>query len=289
MPDPIPVTAGWYALIAVFGLVFGSFINVVIYRLPKRLHYVWQQDCREFLGKDAAPASDTTPPPGIVFPASRCPHCQHPIRPQHNIPVISYLFLRGRCADCGTPIGIRYPVVEILTAIVTCVVIWRFGLTPSGIAAMVLSYALLALAFIDYDHQLLPDDVTYPGIWLGLSCNLFSMFTSLSSAVIGAVAGYLVLWLVYHGFRLVTGKEGMGYGDFKLLALLGAWLGWQALPAIIILAAGVASVLGIGMILSKKLSRDTPVPFGPFLAAAGWLVLIWGYVLLPKFLPFLHR
>lgn len=278
-----------YALVAVFGLVFGSFLNVVIYRLPQRLEHQWRRDCRELLDSEAP--RDQVPetnPPDLMFPASHCPHCKHPIRPQHNIPVLSYLLLRGRCADCGAAIGIRYPAVEILTALVACVVLWRFGFSVTGAAAAALSLALIALTFIDYDHHLLPDSITLPGLWLGLACNLFGLFAPLAQAVIGALAGYLILWSLYHGFRLLTGKEGMGHGDFKLLAMLGAWLGWPALPAIIILAAGVGSVLGIALIAAKIVDRDSPLPFGPFLAVAGWVVLVWGDELIPRLLPFLY-
>jgi len=286
MLEPLSVTIGWYALVAVLGLAFGSFLNVAIFRLPKRIEYQWRVDCRELLKSDP---SEEPSPPGLLWPASHCPHCKHPIRPQHNIPILSYLLLRGRCADCGTHIGIRYPAVELLTAVLACVVIWRFGINPTALAALVLTFALIVLTFIDYDHQLLPDIITVPGIWLGLLVNLFGTFTTLPSAVIGALAGYISLWLMYHGFRLATGKEGMGYGDFKLLAMLGAWLGWHALPLIVILSAGVGSILGLALIATKLINRANPIPFGPFLAAAGWIALIWGYALLPRFMPYLYR
>jgi len=289
VPDPVSVTAGWYVLSAVLGLAFGSFLNVVIHRLPPLLEHQWRSDCSELLQHKQETANKAVRPPGLLYPASHCPQCNHPIRPQHNIPVLSWLLLKGRCADCGTSISLRYPAVEILTALVMCVVVWRFGLTINALVAATLSCALIALTFIDFDHHLLPDNITLPGLWLGLLVNVFGMFTDLPSAVIGALAGYLSLWLVYHGFRLVTGKEGMGYGDFKLLAMLGAGLGWQALPAIIILAAGVGSLLGIALIAGKVVARDNPIPFGPFLAVAGWLVLIWGYVILPRVLPILYR
>jgi len=279
-PDPPGIVL---ALSFLFGLLLGSFLNVVIQRLPKQLSYYWAQECRDLLAME-----QTGPgPPGLVRPRSHCPHCGHPIRPQHNIPVLSYLWLRGRCADCGASISLRYPLVELLTALVTLAVAWRFGLTTAGFAALILSYGLVALFFIDLDHQILPDVITLPGLWLGLACNGFGLFTDLYSAVWGVLAGYLSLWLVYHGFRLVTGKHGMGHGDFKLIAMLGAWMGWQALPLVILMASFVGSLMGIGLILTRITSRDTPIPFGPFLATAGWITLMWGHDLASRFLPFL--
>ena len=217
-------------------------------------------------------------------PRSRCPHCGHAITALENIPVISYLALKGRCKECKAPISKRYPLIELFTAVISAVVAWHFGFSIAVVGGLLLSWALLALTFIDVDHQLLPDSITLPLLWLGLSFNLFATYTDISSAVIGAIAGYLALWLVYHAFRLVTGKEGMGYGDFKLLAALGAWMGWQALPMIILLSSLVGAVVGISLILLKQQHRDIPIPFGPYLAAAGWLALIWGDTLSTAYL-----
>ncbi len=258
----------------VVGLVVGSFLNVVIHRLPRMLDRTWRRDCRALL-EPSSPALDE-PTYNLVTPGSHCPACDHRIRPWENVPVLSWLFLRGRCSACGTRIGVRYPVVELVAGLLAAAVAWRFGLGWACLGALLLTWALVALTVIDFDHQLLPDAITLPFLWLGLLWSLGGDFASVRDSVIGAAAGYLSLWSVYWAFKLVTGKEGMGHGDFKLLATLGAWLGWQSLPAIVLLSAGVGAVVGVVMILLQRLGRDVPMPFGPYLAAAGWIALMWG-------------
>lgn len=252
------------------GLLVGSFLNVVVHRLPVMLQRQWQIDC------GGAAATDRY---DLLVPASHCPHCKTPIAWRHNIPLLGWLWLRGRCAACKAPISVRYPLLELTAGVLAAAVAVRFGPGITAVAAIGLSLALLTLTLIDIDHMLLPDAITLPGIWAGLLVNLGGTFTDLRSAVIGAVAGYLALWLVYHLFKWLTGKEGMGYGDFKLLALLGAWLGWQALPACILLASLVGTVYGLGAILRQGQNRQQPFPFGPFLAVAGWINLMWGEAL----------
>ena len=271
----------YLALVFVLGLLVGSFLNVVIYRLPVMLKKQWRSECLTFLTSEEVPEQPLESPEGhqpfnLIVPRSSCPACGHQITALENVPVLSYLFLRGRCRECKTPIPIRYPLVELLSAILVTVVAWKFGVTLQAVAAMFITWALIALAFIDYDTQYLPDNITLPFLWAGLFLNLFGVFTDLPSAVIGAIAGYLTLWLVFQIFRLVTGKEGMGYGDFKLLALFGAWLGWQSLPVIILLSSVVGTLAGIALILFKKHERSHPIPFGPYLAVAGWIALLWG-------------
>lgn len=256
------------------GLLIGSFLNVVVYRLPIMLERQWQQQCAELSGKQ--PSSGTGEHYSLVFPRSRCPHCHHAITAYENIPLLSYLWLRGKCSACGQPIGIRYPVVELLTGILSLAVSWRFGFTFATLAALALTWSLIALAFIDYDTQLLPDGITLPLVWLGLLANLNGSFALLPAALIGAVAGYLFLWGVYQLFKLVTNKEGMGYGDFKLLATLGAWLGWQQLPLTVLLASFIGAILGLFLIKVQGHDRHRPIPFGPFLCASGWIALMWG-------------
>lgn len=268
------------ASIFVLGLLVGSFLNVVIHRLPLMMHREWLHQCHDMLELPETETEVLT----LSKPRSRCPHCGHAITALENIPVLSYLLLRGRCKACKAPISKRYPLIELLTAIISGIVAWHFGFGFAAMGALFLSWALIALTCIDIDHQLLPDNITLPLLWLGLIFNLFGIFTDLHSAVIGAMAGYLSLWLVYHAFRLVTGKEGMGFGDFKLLAALGAWLGWQALPMIILLSSLVGALVGIGLILFKQQHRDNPIPFGPYLAAAGWLALVWGDALTQGYL-----
>lgn len=225
---------------------------------------------------DPSVEAGVAPPYNLMVPRSRCPSCEQLIGALDNIPVLSYLVLGGKCRHCKTPISIRYPLVEILTALLCTVAVFRFGLTWAGAGAVLLSCALIALAFIDLDRMLLPDNITLPFLWLGLALNTGPVFASLHDAVIGAITGYGILWLVYHAFRLLTGKEGMGYGDFKLTGMLGAWLGWQALPGIILLSSLVGAIVGVALILLAGRGRDKPIPFGPFLAAAGWIYLIWG-------------
>jgi leader peptidase (prepilin peptidase)/N-methyltransferase len=262
-----------YGVTLLLGLLVGSFLNVVVFRLPKRLEYGWRSECRELLGLEAA---EEAQPPGIVRPGSRCPHCGHAIRPWENIPLLSYLFLRGKCSSCGQTIGLRYPLTELASGLLAMAVIAHFGPTAAGLAGLLLTWTLLALALIDFDTKLLPDLITLPLLWLGLLVSLGGTFTDPVSSIIGAAAGYLSLWLVYHLFRLATGKHGMGYGDFKLLAALGAWLGWQLLPQVIVLSALVGAVLGVLAILVMGRDRELPIPFGPYLAAAGWISLMWG-------------
>lgn len=269
--------------IAIYGLVIGSFLNVVIYRLPVMLDRQWQENARLTLDLETDQNSESI---SLTTPRSRCPHCSHPITAWENIPVISYLMLRGKCSACNASISIRYPLVELLTAVLSASIAWSFGVTATALAGLVFIWALIPLALIDYDHQILPDAITLPFLWLGLLVNSFGIFTDLHSAVIGALAGYLSLWLVYQAFKLVTKKEGMGFGDFKLFAMLGAWLGWQLLPLAILLAAFSGAIIG-GIYLSlSKHGRDHPIPFGPFLCVAGWVALIWGHDLVQAYLQF---
>lgn len=260
-------------LAGIIGLLVGSFLNVVIYRLPVMLQRSWRKECLDYLQMEAEPEGE---PFNLSLPLSRCPKCQSPIKPYQNIPVISYVFLKGQCAHCKNPISIRYPLIEAFTATLSVLVAWHFGYTPQAGFALLLTWCLIALSFIDIDHQLLPDNITLPMLWLGLLLSLFGLYTDVNASVIGAIAGYMVLWLVYQAFKLATGKEGMGYGDFKLLALFGAWLGWQTLPMIILLSSLVGAVIGITMIIFAKQDHNKPIPFGPYLAAAGWIALLWG-------------
>ena len=266
---------------ALFGLMVGSFLNVVIYRLPIMLERQWQQEAQMALseGDAGANANDNAEaePFNLVTPRSRCSDCGAPITAMQNIPVISFLMLGGKCANCKTSISWRYPLVEMITAILSAVVAWLlFPNVEAACAAVLLTWALIALTGIDYDTYLLPDNITLPLLWLGLIVNYFGLITSLESAFWGAVAGYLSLWSIFWAFKLLTGKEGMGYGDFKLLAALGAWLGWQMLPVIIILSSLVGAVVGISLMLFADHEKTKPIPFGPYLAAAGWLALLWG-------------
>jgi leader peptidase (prepilin peptidase)/N-methyltransferase len=261
-----PLAIGMAAL---FGLLVGSFLNVVILRLPRMMELQWQADAAEQAGQPA-PAHE---PFDLVRPRSRCPKCGHMIRAWENIPVLSWLMLHGKCSSCGTPISARYPLVEALTGVLCALAIWRFGPTAAGLGAVALTFALIALTGIDFDTQLLPDSITLPLLWLGLAFNLWGVFAPLPSAVAGAMAGYLLLWSIYWLFKLVTGKEGMGYGDFKLLAALGAWFGWQAIPAILLLSSVVGAVVGIGLMVLARRGREIPIPFGPYLAGAGLLAL----------------
>lgn len=262
----------WIVLATVLGLLVGSFLNVVIYRLPLMMQREWKQQCAELTDQIVAPLAPLT----LSTPRSRCPQCDHAITAVENIPLISYLFLKGRCKSCATPISVRYPLIELLSGILSAVVAYHFGFGWEAFGGLLLTWALIALTFIDADHQLLPDSITLPLIWLGLLFNLFATYTDLTSGVIGAIAGYLSLWLVFHLFRLLTGKQGMGYGDFKLLAALGAWLGWQLLPMIILMSSVVGTIIGVTLILLRKHQREVPIPFGPYLAIAGWLALLFG-------------
>ena len=265
----------------ILGLLVGSFLNVVIYRLPKMMERDWQAQCREFLANDGNVASlpsneEKQESFNLIVPASTCPHCGHKIRAWENIPVISYLFLKGKCASCKSSISARYPIIELVTGLLSVAVIYYMGINWNGLAALVLTWSLITLTMIDIDTYLLPDDITLPLLWLGLIVNSLGGFTDLSSAVWGAIVGYLSLWSVYQLFKLLTGKEGMGYGDFKLLAALGAWMGWQMLPQIILLSSLVGAVIGISMIVIRGRDKNIPIPFGPYLAIAGWIAFVWG-------------
>lgn len=259
-------------LVFVLGLLIGSFLNVVIHRLPKMMEAEWQAQCAELRGETVP----EIPRYNLWTPRSACPHCGHAIKALENIPVLSWLWLRGRCSGCGAPISVRYPLVELLTAALSAAVAWKWGASVETAGALLLVWTLVALAFIDLDTTLLPDSLTLPLVWLGLLFNLGGHFASLPDAVIGAIAGYLVLWSVYWLFKLVTGKEGMGFGDFKLLAALGAWLGWQLLPITILLSSVVGAAVGIAMILLIKHDRRVPIPFGPYLAGGGVVALFFG-------------
>ena len=258
--------------IFVLGLLVGSFLNVVIHRLPKMLESDWQLQCAELRGEVVA----ASPAYNLWGPRSACPNCGHLISALENIPVLSWLALRGRCRACGTPIGLRYPAVELLAALLAAVLAWKFGPSLRLAGGLVFVWALVALAFIDLDTTLLPDALTLPLLWLGLLFNLFGVFTTLQSALIGAMVGYLSLWLVYWAFKLVTGKEGMGYGDFKLLAAVGAWLGWELLPVVILLSSLVGALAGLAMIVLVRHDRRIPIPFGPYLAGGGVVALFFG-------------
>jgi leader peptidase (prepilin peptidase)/N-methyltransferase len=268
----------WWWIIPILGLVIGSFLNVVIHRLPIMLEREWQAEARYFLGEETAAEQEERY--NIAWPPSQCPACARRIRFKENIPLISWLILRARCPGCGKTISWRYPFIELLTGALFLVTFLFFGLSWELLAAWVFTAFLITASAIDADTTLLPDQLTLPLLWLGLLVNSFGTFTDLQSAVWGAVGGYLVLWLVYHGFRLLTGKEGMGYGDFKLLAALGAWMGWMMLPIIILLSATVAAIVGLLLILLLGRDRNLPIPFGPYLAAAGWVALVYGDSLL---------
>jgi len=276
-----PSVFPWIAL--VFGLCVGSFLNVVIHRLPKMLDREWRAQCAELEGR--APTAGERY--DLVMPRSRCPSCARPIRAPENVPLISWAVLRGKCAGCGARISLRYPLVELGAGLVAAYAAWRFGFAPAAFGAMLLVWTLLAAGVIDLDTQLLPDDLTLALLWAGLLFNLFGTFATLQSAVVGAIAGYLVLWLIYWTFKLATGKEGMGYGDFKLLAALGAWLGWQALPLVILLSSVVGAAIGVGLMVFTRHGRETPIPFGPYLAIAGAIGLFWGPEIVRRWLPLL--
>ena len=266
-----------FSSVFILGLLIGSFLNVVIFRVPKMLEQDWHLQCAHLL-EDEKRIEELESKQKITLstPNSTCPSCQHAIKPWENIPVISYLFLKGKCSQCKSAISLRYPAVELVTALLSLVVILYFGASYEGLAGLMLTWVLISLTLIDADTQLLPDNMTLPLLWLGLMLNAFGMFTSLESALWGAVFGYLSLWSVYQLFKLLTGKEGMGYGDFKLLAALGAWFGWQSLPIIILVSSLVGAAIGISMIIIKGKDKNVPIPFGPYLAIAGWITLMWG-------------
>lgn len=275
---------GLLSIAGLFGLCIGSFLNVVIHRLPKMMEREWQVQCADLRGEPASTAEALT----LAAPRSRCPACAHQITALENIPLISYLVLGGKCSACGIRISLRYPIIEIFSGLLSALIAWHFGPTLQTAGALLLIWSLIALAAIDFDTQLLPDSITLPLLWLGLLFNLFGTFTDLPSAVIGAMAGYLSLWSIFWLFKLATGKEGMGYGDFKLLAALGAWLGWSMLPTIILLSSLVGAIVGISLIVLARHGRNVPIPFGPYLAAAGCIALLWGTQLTHGYLTLLY-
>ena len=263
--------------IVILSLIIGSFLNVVIYRLPKMMHNNWYLECREFLAdevKDIPPIKITEL--SLSKPNSTCPKCQHKIRFYENIPVISWLFLKGKCSQCKNSISIRYPLVEATTALLSLVIANQYGVSVETLLLLILTWGLICLTLIDFDHMLLPDQIVMPLLWLGLLVNITGTFVPLSDAVIGAAVGYMSLFSVFWLFKLLTGKEGMGYGDFKLFALFGAWLGWQLLPILILMASVVGAIVGISLMLFKNHTREQAIPFGPYLAIAGWITLLWG-------------
>ena len=275
-------TPAFAACVFVLSLLIGSFLNVVIYRLPLILEREWQAQCAEMAGQPA-PSATGTETLTLATPRSFCPACKAPVRAIHNVPVVSWLALRGRCAHCGARIPARYPLVELATAVLSAAVAWHFGFGFEAACALAVTWMLIPLTGIDLDHQLLPDVITLPLLWLGLLASLWhdpasgaALPASPTDAIVGAAAGYLFLLGVFHVFKLLTGKEGMGYGDFKLFGALGAWLGWQMLPLILLLSAGVGAVVGIGLMVVRKQGRDVPIPYGPYLAGAGWIALMWG-------------
>jgi len=265
-----------------FGLVIGSFLNVVIYRLPIIMQAEWQAQCAEVAGSKSEPQ----PRFNLLVPGSHCPSCKTPLRIRDNVPLVSYFAQRGRCAHCGSAISLRYPIVETLTAALSVWVAWRFGFSLAGLAALAFTFVLIALTFIDADTTLLPDSLTLPLVWTGLLLNVNGVFVPLQQAVLGAAAGYLVLWSIYWLFKLATGKEGMGYGDFKLLAALGAWFGWKMLLPILLLSSVVGAMVGIVLLILARRGRDIPIPFGPYLAAAGFIALIYGDDIARRFIHF---
>lgn len=271
--------------ITALGLLVGSFLNVVIYRLPIMLQRGWRTDCLTFLEQNES-GTTTDAVFNLSVPRSRCTSCNHLISAIENIPVISYIFLRGKCKNCRAPISIRYPIVELTTALLTLAIAMKFGVSLQTIGAIIFTWTLICLTLIDFDTQLLPDSITLPLLWLGLFLSLFNTFIDPTTAIIGALAGYLSLWSVYWLFKLVTKKEGMGYGDFKLLATIGAWLGWQMLPLVIMLSAFVGATIGLTLIAVQGRDKSTPMPFGPFLSIAGFIALMWGEQINESYLHF---
>jgi leader peptidase (prepilin peptidase) / N-methyltransferase len=270
------------AAITVLSLAIGSFLNVVIHRLPKMLERQWRAELAEADGQSAA--AEPAPAFNLAYPRSACPACGHAIRALENIPLISYVALAGKCSACKARISPRYPLVEALTGVLSGYIAWRFGITWTMAAALLFAWAMIALAFIDLDTFYLPDDITLPLLWAGLLVNLWGTFVDLPSAVVGAAMGYLSLWAVYWGYKIVTGKEGMGYGDFKLLAAIGAWLGWKMLPVVILLSSFAGAVIGIALIVFARHGRNVPIPFGPYLVVGGLVALFWGNAIVDYYL-----
>ena len=283
MPATLTEPLATWLVSGIVGLCVGSFLNVVVHRLPKMLDRGWQAQCAELSGEPPP----ELPPYNLITPRSQCPACGHRIAAFENIPVLSFLFLRGRCSACAAPISARYPFIELLTGALTIAAVLRFGVTPTAAAACLLIWSLIALTFIDFDTQLLPDSITLPLLWSGLLANVvgFVPGVSLRDAVVGAIAGYVALWTIYWLFKLVRGKEGMGYGDFKLLAALGAWLGWQMLPLIVLLSSFVGAIIGIGLVVFRGRDHQIPLAFGPYLAIAGVIALFFGRSLISLYLP----
>jgi leader peptidase (prepilin peptidase) / N-methyltransferase len=270
----------YFTLLTLLGLLIGSFLNVVIHRLPIMMERSWQQEYRDYFDETSSEMNQAAAEEerfNLMVPRSACPHCGHAITALENIPILSWLLLRGRCRGCQAPISPRYPLVELCTGLATLAIAWHFQPGWTLVGALVLSWTLIALTCIDLDKMLLPDQLTLPLLWLGLVLNIGEHFVSLPDAVIGAACGYLVLWTLYWAFKLLTGKEGMGYGDFKLLAALGAWMGWQSLPLILILSSLVGAIVGITLLLLRRHQQGNPIPFGPYLAMAGWIALLWGH------------
>ena len=267
-----PASLGAALAAGLFGLLIGSFLNVVIYRIPKMM----QRESDNYVAHESGKELPHTDRFNLMVPRSACPHCGHQITALENIPVVSWLVLRGKCSACKAPISARYPAIELVTGLLSALLVWKFGSGWAGLATLFFGWSLLAMTFIDFDTQLLPDDLTYPLLWAGLLVNLDATFVPLPEAVVGAALGYLALWSIYWLFKLATGKEGMGYGDFKLLAALGAWLGWAMLPTIILLSSVVGALVGISLIVFARRGRDKPIPFGPYLAAAGMIALLYG-------------
>jgi leader peptidase (prepilin peptidase) / N-methyltransferase len=281
LTEVLHASPGLFATLGgVLGLMVGSFLNVVIHRLPRLMQREWEVQCAELRGETPAPA----PTFNLLTPRSTCPQCGHRITALENIPVLSYLALRGRCSACAKPIGARYPMVEALSGMLSAYAAWHFGFGVPAMAALLFVWALAALTFIDFDTQMLPDSITLPLLWAGLLLNLGGVFTDLQTAVLGAAAGYLTLWSVYWLFKLATGKEGMGYGDFKLLGAIGAWLGWKMLPVVILLSSCVGAAVGIVLMVAARHGRNVPIPFGPYLAGGGLIALFWGQSLTRAYL-----
>lgn len=257
----------------ILGLLVGSFLNVVVFRFPNMMFYQWTSQSREWLKINIEEAGE---PPTLSKPASHCGNCKTPIRAWQNIPIVSWLALRGKCASCNIKISARYPLVEMLTGVLSAVVVYKFGWSLQSVFGLLLTWVLVALSFIDFDHKLLPDDFVLPTLWLGLTLSLIPVFASPQDAIIGAIVGYLTFWIVFQAFLLLTGKEGMGHGDFKLMALLGAWFGWVYLPQIVMISAVLGSIVGISLMIIKKADGNMAIPFGPYIAIAGWIAMLWG-------------
>ena len=266
------------------GLLIGSFLNVVIVRFPNMMMHAWTLQSRDWLKIEVD--SSATAPPSLAKPGSHCPHCKTPIKAWQNIPLLSWFALGGKCGQCKTAISIRYPLVELLSGVLSAVVVYKFGWSAQSMFGMLLTWVLIALAFIDFDHKLLPDEIVLPTLWLGLALSLWPVFTLPHNAIIGAIAGYLSFWVVFQVFLKLTGKEGMGYGDFKLMGLLGAWLGWEFLPQIILISTILGSIVGITLMVFKKASGELAIPFGPYIALAGWVAMLWGNELNLAYLNF---